>query len=75
MKIRIRSDPLIFCPPDQDLDPVIFSSDPDPVIFSSAPDPVIFSSDPDPLIFSSDPDPDSDSYPTCNNGFIKLFSS
>ena len=38
MRIRIRSDPLIFGPPD----PVLFSLDPDP---------------------------------TCNNGFIKLFSS
>ena len=36
--MRIRSDPLIFGPPD----PVLFSTDPDP---------------------------------TCNNGFIKLFSS
>ena len=27
--------------------------------------------DPDPLLFSSDSDPD----PTCNNGYIKLFSS
>ena len=27
--------------------------------------------DPDPVLFSLDPDPD----PTCNNGFIKLFSS
>ena len=26
---------------------------------------------PDPLLFSLDPNP----YPTCNNGFIKLFSS
>ena len=33
------------------------------------PDPLIFGvSDPDPLLFSSDPDP------TCNNGYIKLFS-
>ena len=40
MRIRIRSDPLIFGPPD-------------------------------PVLFSADPDPD----PTCNNGFIKLFSS
>ena len=39
MRIRIRSDPLIFGPPD-----------------------------PDPLLFSLDPDP------TCNNGFIDLFS-
>ena len=38
MRIRIRSDTLIFGPPD----PVLFSTDPDP---------------------------------TCNNGFIKLFSS
>jgi len=38
MRIRIRSDLLIFGPPD----PVLFSLDPDP---------------------------------TCNNGFIKLFSS
>ena len=38
MRIRIRSDPLIF----------------------GLPDPVLFSTDPD---------------PTCNNGFIKLFSS
>ena len=42
MRIRIRSDPVIFGPPD-----------------------------PDPVLFSMDPDPD----PTCNNGFIKLFSS
>ena len=41
MRIRIRSDPLIFGPPDLDPDPVLFSSDPDP---------------------------------TCNNGFMKLFS-
>ena len=27
--------------------------------------------DPDPVLFSSDPGPD----PTCNNGYIKLFSS
>ena len=32
------------------------------------PDPVIFGL-PDPVLFSFDPDP------TCNNGFIKLFSS
>ena len=38
MRIRIRSDPVIFGP----LDPVLFSADPDP---------------------------------TCNNGFIELFSS
>ena len=30
MRIRIRSDPLIFCPPDLDLDPVLFSTDPNP---------------------------------------------
>ena len=36
------------------------------------PDPVIFGT-PDPVLFSTDPDPDPD--PTCNNGFIKLFSS
>ena len=35
--------------------------DPDPVIFGPP--------DPDPVLFSTDPDP------TCNNGFIKLFSS
>ena len=52
MRIRIRSDPVIFGPPDPDPDPVLFSLDPDP--------------DPAP-----DPDPD----PTCNNEFIKLFSS
>ena len=40
MRIRIRSDPVIFGPPD-----------------------------PDPVLFSADPDP------TCNNGFIKSFSS
>ena len=40
MRIRIRSDALIFGPPD-------------------------------PVLFSTDSDPD----PTCNNGFIKLFSS
>ena len=35
-------------------------------------DPVIFGlPDPPPVLFSLDPDPD----PTCNNGFIKLFSS
>ena len=39
MRIRIRSDPLIFGLPD-----------------------------PDPLLFSTDPDP------TCNNGYIRLFS-
>ena len=35
--------------------------DPDPVIFGPP--------DPDPVLFSLDPDP------TCNNEFIKLFSS
>ena len=44
MRIRIRSDPLIFGPPD-----------------------------PNQVLFSTDPNPDPD--PTCNNGFIKLFSS
>ena len=34
------------------------------------PDPLMLSP-PDPVLFSADPDPD----PTCNNGFIKLFSS
>ena len=33
------------------------------------PDPLIFGL-PEPLLFSTDPDPD----PTCNNGYIKLFS-
>ena len=37
--------------------------DPDPLIFGT--------SDPDPVFFSLDSDPD----PTCNNGFIQLFSS
>ena len=39
--------------------------------FFGHPDPVLFLSDPnpDPLLFSSDPDP------TCNNGYIRLFSS
>ena len=30
MRIRIRSDPLIFGPPDPNLDPLLFSTDPDP---------------------------------------------
>ena len=34
MRIRIRSDPLIFGLPDPDPDPLLFSTDPDP-----APDP------------------------------------
>ena len=41
----------------------IRDEDPDPLIFGLP--------DPDPLLFLTDPDPDL----TCNNGYIKLFSS